>query len=78
MEVSGQLYVPATLPPGKSPLDPSDRRLGRSQSCSGCGGEEKNSQLPPGIEPYNLIVQPVACLYRTRVITSTWASFPLL
>jgi len=28
-----------------------ERRLGRPQSWSGCGGEEKNSQPPSGIEP---------------------------
>jgi len=28
-----------------------DRRLGGPQSRSGRGGEEKNSQHPPGIEP---------------------------
>jgi hypothetical protein len=35
---------------GKSPWYPLDRRLGGPQSCSGRGGEEKNSQPPPGIE----------------------------
>jgi hypothetical protein len=30
---------------------PLDRRLGGPQSRSGCGGEEKNSDPPPGIEP---------------------------
>jgi hypothetical protein len=44
MEVSGQLHVPAAL----SPLN---RRLGGPQSRSESGGEEKNYQLPPGIEP---------------------------
>jgi hypothetical protein len=34
----------------KSPLYPSDRRLGGSHSLSGRGGEEKNSQPPPEIE----------------------------
>jgi hypothetical protein len=47
MEVSGQLYAPAALPPGKEPLVP----LSGPQSRSGGGGEEKNSQPPPGIEP---------------------------
>jgi hypothetical protein len=44
---------PAALPPppGKSPWYPLDRRLGRSQSSSGRGGEEKNSQPLPGVEP---------------------------
>jgi hypothetical protein len=30
-----------------------DKRLGGPQSHSGRGGEEKNSQPPPGIEPQN-------------------------
>jgi hypothetical protein len=38
---------------GKSPCYPLDRRLGGPQGRSGRGGEEKNSQPPPGIEPYN-------------------------
>jgi hypothetical protein len=37
--------------PGKSPWYPLDRRLGGPQSRSGRGGEEKNSQPLPGIEP---------------------------
>jgi hypothetical protein len=36
---------------GKSPWYPLDRRLDGLQSRSGRGGEEKNSQPPPGIEP---------------------------
>jgi hypothetical protein len=38
-------------PQGKSPWYPLDRSLGGPQSRSGRGGEQKNSQLPPGIEP---------------------------
>jgi hypothetical protein len=53
MEVSGQLHDPATLPQGKNPRYPLGRRLGGPQSRSGRGGEEKNSQPPPGIEPLN-------------------------
>jgi hypothetical protein len=34
-----------------------DRRLGGPQSRSGHGGEEKNSQTLPGLEPP--IIQPV-------------------
>jgi hypothetical protein len=37
-------------PQGKRPSYPLDRRLGGPQSRSGRGGEEKNSQPPPGIE----------------------------
>jgi hypothetical protein len=48
---------------GKSPWYPLDRRLGGPQSHSGRGGLEKNSQPPPGIEPQNPIVQPVAQRY---------------
>jgi len=40
-------------PQGKSPWYPIDRRLGGPQSRSGNGCGEKNSQLPPGIDPYN-------------------------
>jgi hypothetical protein len=51
LDVSGQFHAPAALHPGKSPLYPLDRRLSGPQSRSGRGGEEKNSELPPGIEP---------------------------
>jgi hypothetical protein len=50
MEVSGQFRAPAALLPVKSPWYPLDRRLGGNQSRSGHGGEEKNSQLLPGLE----------------------------
>jgi hypothetical protein len=52
-------------PPGKEPLYPLDRRLGGLQSRSGRGGEEKNSQPLPGLEPP--IIQPVAHRYTTEV-----------
>jgi len=52
MEVSGQVYDPATLPPGKNSRYPLDRRLGRPQVLCVRGGEENNScpcrQLNPG------------------------------
>jgi hypothetical protein len=51
MEVSGQLHAPAALPQRKSSWYPLDRNLGGPQSRSGRGGEEKDSQPPPGIEP---------------------------
>jgi hypothetical protein len=51
MEVSGQLHAPTALTSGKEPLVPLDRRLGGPQSRSGRGGEEKNSQPLPEIEP---------------------------
>jgi hypothetical protein len=38
-------------PQWKSPRYPLDSRLGGSHSRSGPGGEEKNSQPPPGMEP---------------------------
>jgi hypothetical protein len=40
-------------PQGKSPWYPLYRRLDGPQIRSGHGGEEKNSQPPPGIEPLN-------------------------
>jgi hypothetical protein len=51
MEVSGQLHAPAALPQEKSPWYPLDSRLGGLQSRSGRGGEEKDPQPPPEIEP---------------------------
>jgi len=45
MEESGQRHASTALPPGK------ERRLDGPKSRSGRGGEEKNSQPPPGIEP---------------------------
>jgi hypothetical protein len=53
MEVSRQLHAPTALPPGKNPRYPLDMRLGGPQSRSASGGEEKNSQPPPEIEPEN-------------------------
>jgi len=44
MEVSGQVHVPADLPQVNIPWYPLDMRLGGTQSRSGRGGEEKNSQ----------------------------------
>jgi hypothetical protein len=50
---------------GKSHWYSLDRRLGGLQSRSGCGGEEKNSQPLPGLEPP--IIHPVAQLYITDI-----------
>jgi hypothetical protein len=49
-----------------SPWYPLARRLGGPQSLSGCGGEEKNSQLLPGLEPP--IIQPVVQRYTTVLL----------
>jgi hypothetical protein len=38
-------------PRERAPWYPLDRRLGGLQSRSGRGGDEKNSQVTPGIEP---------------------------
>jgi hypothetical protein len=65
MEVSGQLHTSAALPPGKRPLYPLDRRLRGPQKRSGHGGEEKNYQPLPGLEPP--IIQPVAQRYITEL-----------
>jgi hypothetical protein len=50
---------------GKSLWYPLDRRLDGPQNRSGRGGEEKNSQPLPGLEPP--IIQPVAWLYTTEL-----------
>jgi hypothetical protein len=55
-------FTPRPLyPQGKSPWYPLDRRLGGPQNRSGSGGEEKNSQPLPGLEPS--ISHPVAQRY---------------
>jgi hypothetical protein len=47
-------FMPWLLfPQGKSPWYPLDRWLGGPESHSGRGGEEKNSQPPPGIGPWH-------------------------
>jgi hypothetical protein len=49
---------------GKSPWYPLDKRLGGPQSWSWHGGEEKNSQPLPGLEPPNHPAhQPIAQHY---------------
>jgi hypothetical protein len=58
MEMSGQFHAPAALLPGKEPLVPLDRSLDGPRRRSERGGEEKNSQPLPGLEPP--IIQPVA------------------
>jgi hypothetical protein len=51
-------------PQGRNPYYyPLHRRLGGPQSRSGYGGEEKNSQPLPGLEP--MIIQSVAQRYTT-------------
>jgi hypothetical protein len=64
-KASGQLHTPVALPPGKEPLHALDKRLGELQSRSGRGGEDKNSQLLPGLEPP--IIQPVSQHYTTEL-----------
>jgi hypothetical protein len=66
-------FTPRPLyPQGKGPSYPLDRRLGGPQSRSGRGGEEKNSQLPPEIEPWNPDrPAPSPALYRLRYHSSS-------
>jgi hypothetical protein len=59
-------FTPRVLyPQGKSSWYPLDRRLGGPQTRSGRGGEEKNSQTLPALEPP--IIQPVAQAYTTEL-----------
>jgi hypothetical protein len=60
MEKHGQLHALATLPLGKSPWYPLDRRLGGPQTKSGRCSKEKNVLPLPGIEPWFLVIQPAA------------------
>jgi hypothetical protein len=64
--ISRQFYLQR-----KSPSNSLDRRLGGPQSWSGCGGEEKNSQLPPELEPP--IIQAVAQRCATELLS--WLLF---
>jgi hypothetical protein len=58
-------FTPRPLyPQGKSSWYALDRRLGWPQSRSGRGGEEKNFQPLPGLEPP--IIQPIAQSYTTK------------
>jgi hypothetical protein len=57
-----------SYPQGKRPWYPLDRRLVGPQSRSERGGEEKNTQPPPGLEPP--IIQPVAQRYTDWTITA--------
>jgi hypothetical protein len=65
MDESCQLHAPTALPQEKNPWYQLDRSLGALQSRSGRGGEEKNSQPLPGLEPP--IIQPVAQRYTTEL-----------
>jgi hypothetical protein len=59
MEVSGQLHAPAALPKGKSPWYPLNMSLGVPRRRFGHGGEEKNSQPPPG----RIIFEALHCVF---------------
>jgi len=61
---------------GKSPWYLLDRRLGGPQTSSGHGDEERNSELPPSIEPYNPdrpVRSPVA-IPTDDILNSDWCS----
>jgi hypothetical protein len=66
MDVSGHLHTLATLPLGENPWYALDTRMGGPQSRSGRGGEKKNPQPLPGLEPP--IIQPVV----QRCTTYIW------
>jgi hypothetical protein len=65
MEMSGQLYAEPLHRQGKKPWYPLYRRMGGPHSRSGHGGEEKNFQPLPGLEPP--IIQSAAQLYTTEL-----------
>jgi hypothetical protein len=58
MEVSGQLHVPAALPPGKNPQYPFNERVGGPHSRFRRFGEQKNLLPLMRFEPP--IIHPVA------------------
>jgi hypothetical protein len=64
-------FTPRTLcPQGKCPWYPLKRRLGGPHSRSGRGGEEKNSQPLPALEPPT--IQPVARRYTAELSRLMW------
>jgi hypothetical protein len=63
-------------PQGNGPWYPMDRRLGGFQNQSGHGGEEKNFQPLPGLEPP--IIQHVAQRYTTELSWLLLASLNIL
>jgi hypothetical protein len=71
----GSLKPRPLYPHGNSPSYPLVRRLNEPQSLSGRGGEDKNSQHLPGLEPP--IIQPVAQRYTAelyRLLILEWIS----
>jgi hypothetical protein len=75
MEMSVQLHAPAAYFQGRSLWYPLDRRLGGPQSRSGRGGEEKNSQVRPRLEPP--IIQSVAQSYTTEPSRLVMMTYPM-
>jgi hypothetical protein len=65
MEVSGRLHAWSLHLKGKNSQYPLDRRMGGPQSRYGHGGEEKNSQLLPGLELP--IIQPAYERHTTKL-----------
>jgi hypothetical protein len=68
MEVSGQLHAPAALPQGKSLWYPLDRRLSGLQRRSRNGGEDKNCQPLPGLEPPTTHPAHRPALYHSAIL----------
>jgi len=63
-------FTPRPLyPQGKSPSYPLDKRLVGLQSRSGRGGEERNSQPPPGLEP-PIITSPFSGIWTSEMLVS--------
>jgi hypothetical protein len=65
MEMSDQLHAPTALPQGRENPVTIGWEVSGLQSRSGRGGEEKNSQPLPGLEPP--IIQLVAQRYTTEL-----------
>jgi hypothetical protein len=61
-------FTPQLLyPQVNSPQYPLDRRLGEPQSCSGCGGEEKNSQ-PPLTKLNGIKILSTECFSKEKIL----------
>jgi hypothetical protein len=64
MQVSGQARTPATLPPGKEPPLPLNRRLGGPESSTGRFEEEKI--LLPLVFEHRIVQAAAYSLYQLR------------
>jgi hypothetical protein len=64
-----RFMAPSLYSQGNGPRYPLNRRLGGPQNRSGLGGEEKNSQTLPGLEPVDHLTRSPT-LYHSAIMAS--------